>query len=64
MLTELIEKKHRARKIMIFTQFADTAHYLVQQLSDRGVQQIAAATGDSEDPTKLAKAVQPGEQPQ
>src|SRR6202043_465945 len=37
-----------------FTQFADTVDYLVAQLHERGIARVAAATGDSENPTKLA----------
>ncbi len=53
-LAELVQKKHRGRKIVVFTQFADTVHYLVNELANRGVESISAVTGDSEDPTKLA----------
>jgi hypothetical protein len=53
-LAELVQKKHPRRKIIVFTQFADTVHYLVTELENRGVQRISAVTGDSDDPTKLA----------
>jgi hypothetical protein len=53
-LVELVQKKHPGRKILVFTQFADTVEYLVSQLAIRGVQRVAAVTGDSENPTKLA----------
>jgi superfamily II DNA or RNA helicase len=53
-LNELIVKKYPDRKIIVFTQFADTVQYLVKELQDRSVGRIAAVTGDSEDPTKLA----------
>jgi superfamily II DNA or RNA helicase len=53
-LAELVQKKHPGRKIIVFTQFADTVEYLVTELVNRGVQRISAVTGDSEDPTKLA----------
>lgn len=53
-LTELVQAKHPGRKIIVFTQFADTVDYLVNELSSRGVQRISAVTGDSQDPTKLA----------
>jgi len=53
-LAELAQKKHPGRKIIVFTQFADTVHYLAKELENRGVQRISAVTGDSEDPTKLA----------
>jgi superfamily II DNA or RNA helicase len=53
-LWTLLAKKHPAEKILIFTQFADTVSYLVDQLRARGMNSIAGATGDSENPTALA----------
>ena len=53
-LHELLTKTHPDNKVLVFTQFADTAHYLGAQLKARGVTRLEAATGDSADPTELA----------
>ncbi|MBM4089144.1 MAG: NgoFVII family restriction endonuclease [Planctomycetes bacterium] len=53
-LMQLIARKHPGQKILVFTQFADTVEYLVGQLQARGLDHAAAATGDSDNPTKLA----------
>ena len=53
-LEELLRSKHADRKVLVFTQFADTVHYLKSELKARGVTDMAAATGDSPDVTKLA----------
>lgn len=53
-LIELINQRHPKEKLLIFTQFADTARYLNAQLAARGIQQVAEATGQSADPTTLA----------
>ncbi len=53
-LVEVITRKHPGQKVLVFTQFADTVNYLVGQLQQRGVVRVAAVTGDSENPTKLA----------
>lgn len=53
-LARLISKKHGTEKLLVFTQFADTARYLKDQLAARGIKQIEKATGDSLDPTELA----------
>ncbi len=56
-LTELLKLAsvgHGKEKLLIFTQFADTARYLKSQLTARGIKQIAEATGESADPTHLA----------
>ena len=53
-LADLIQKKHPKDKLLVFTQFADTARYLNTQLAARGIRQVAEATGQSADPTTLA----------
>jgi SNF2 family DNA or RNA helicase len=53
-LIRLIKTKHGKEKLLVFTQFADTAHYLKSQLVARGIKNIEEATGGSADPTQLA----------
>lgn len=53
-LWNLVSKQHPAEKVLVFTQFADTVHYLEGQLCARGLTKVAGATGDSENPTALA----------
>jgi superfamily II DNA or RNA helicase len=53
-LIELLTKKHPAEKVLIFTQFADTVHYLIDQLKARGITAVEGVTGDTDDPTELA----------
>jgi len=50
----LLTKTHPHDKVLIFTQFADTAYYLHQQLVARGLIQIEVASGRSANPTELA----------
>ncbi|NLD37035.1 MAG: NgoFVII family restriction endonuclease [Desulfatiglans sp.] len=58
-LHELINKSHKQDKILIFTQFADTANYLFEQLKAKGVKSIECVTGDSENPTHYAHRFSP-----
>jgi superfamily II DNA or RNA helicase len=53
-LVELLQHQHPTDKVLIFTQFADTARYLARALEDQGIQQVGLATGQSADPTALA----------
>ncbi|HSW62119.1 MAG TPA: helicase-related protein [Dissulfurispiraceae bacterium] len=53
-LHSLITKKHPDRKILVFTQFADTVDYLETELKKRGVSQLEGVTGDSANPTEAA----------
>ncbi len=58
-LFEVCTKKHPKEKILIFTQFADTAYYLFNDLKNRKIDNIACVTGDSDDPTKYAYRFSP-----
>ncbi len=53
-LHSLLTKTLPDRKVLIFSQFADTVHYLEAQLTKRGLADIAGVTGNSGDPTHLA----------
>ncbi|MDI7277919.1 MAG: C-terminal helicase domain-containing protein, partial [Anaerolineae bacterium] len=53
-LYNLVTQRHPGEKVLVFTQYADTARYLETQLQVLGVEQLAGVCGDSEDPTCLA----------
>lgn len=53
-LVSLLSKKHTREKVIVFTQFADTVHYLVAELKRRGITRLEGVTGNSADPTGLA----------
>jgi len=46
--------KERSEKVLVFTQFADTVHYLVSELKKRKIAKIEGVTGQSENPTEAA----------
>ena len=52
--TKLITESYPDRKIIVFSQFADTVRYLERELQSRGVGALAGVTGDSPDPTAMA----------
>lgn len=58
-LYDLLTKKHSKEKVLVFTQFADTAYYLTEQLKKRGITQIDCVTGDDENPTAKAQLFSP-----
>jgi SNF2 family DNA or RNA helicase len=58
-LLQLIQSVHPREKIIVFTQFADTVHYLERELRARGIRQVIGVTGDSSDPTLLAHRFSP-----
>lgn len=53
-LIDLVRVDHPNDKLLIFTQFADTARYLEAALKKAGVPAISAVTGQSVNPTRLA----------
>lgn len=58
-LCALLTKKHKDEKVLVFTQFADTANYLAEILKKRGIQKLESVTGSSENPTALATRFSP-----
>lgn len=58
-LHELLTITHKHEKVLVFTQFADTAYYLTEQLQKRGISQLEAVTGANENPTALAHRFSP-----
>ena len=53
-LFALLAKQHPDKKVIVFTQFADTVRYLEAQLRVRGMQRLAGVTGGDENPTGYA----------
>ena len=53
-LQNLLTKDFPDQKILVFTQFADTARYLESELKRRGVGPVGLVCGDSNDPTEVA----------
>lgn len=58
-LVELLKETHSEDKVLIFSQFADTVHFLERELKARNVSHMGAATGQSADPTELARRFSP-----
>ena len=58
-LYELLTTKHSKEKVLVFTQFADTAFYLTEQLKKRGIKKLECVTGEDENPTALAHRFSP-----
>ena len=58
-LADLLEKKHGADKVIVFTQFSDTARYVYHQLKRRGMPQVACVTGGSNNPTEIVEHFSP-----
>ena len=53
-LQKLLTGTYPDRKVLVFSQFADTVRYLENELKGRGIGALEAVTGDSPDPTATA----------
>ena len=58
-LIDLVTVTHAGRKVLVFSQFADTVEYLARELTGQGVARVAAVTGGSGNPTRLAHRFSP-----
>lgn len=58
-LIELVTQDHPQEKVLIFTQFADTANYLGNALKNAQIPGVAVVTGSSHDPTAIAHRFSP-----
>lgn len=58
-LEKLVTVTHSTDKVLVFTQYSDTAKYIYSQLQRRGIGQLDIATGDSSDPTAIAERFSP-----
>ncbi len=58
-LEKLCTYDHKNEKILIFTQFADTACYLYEHLKKRRISNIACATGQAENLTETVRSFSP-----
>jgi len=58
-LYNLLANTHQDEKVLVFTQFSDTAEYLAAELKNKFMLKIEAVTGDTKDPTELAHRFSP-----
>lgn len=58
-LEKLLIGKHGKDKVLVFTQFSDTAHYIYRQLQKRGVDKVACATGGTGNQTDIVEHFSP-----
>jgi superfamily II DNA or RNA helicase len=58
-LYNLVTQKYSTEKVIVFTQYSDTAYYLYNALKQRGLQNTECATGSSENATDIAHRFSP-----
>ena len=58
-LHALLTETYPERKVLVFSQFADTVCYIEEQLKAKGLKSVAGVTGNSTEPTVLAQRFSP-----
>ncbi len=59
-LVDVITKRHPDEKVLVFTEYTDTADYVAKALTQRGIKDVTAASGSVAKPTRLARRFSPG----
>jgi len=59
LLEKLLCGKHKGDKVLVFTQYSDTANYICRELQKRGIAHVGAATGGSQNPTAIVDKFSP-----
>ena len=58
-LVDLVSNKCAGKKVLVFSQFADTVDYLADRLAERGIDALEKVTGETENPTAIAERFSP-----
>lgn len=58
-LVKLACDDHGSEKVVVFTEYADTANYIAQVFAERGIEKVEAVTGSNADPTLAARRFSP-----
>jgi len=58
-LVDLLRKEHRGQKVLIFSEYVDTADYVAQALQDAGIADVGLASGETDDPAGIARRFSP-----
>lgn len=58
-LEKLLTSKHLDEKVIVFTQYSDTANYIYNQLIKRGITHVGCVTGGCANPTDMASRFSP-----
>lgn len=59
LLVDMLTKTHKDEKVVVFTQYSDTANYIYRELHRRGLKQLSVVTGSCENPTAEVEKFSP-----
>lgn len=58
-LVDLLANEHAGEKVLVFTEYSDTAEYITEALTDAGIPHVGLATGDTDNPANIARRFSP-----
>ena len=58
-LVDLLTNDHPGEKVLVFTEYSDTADYIANALTEAGVANVALAPGNTETPAEIARRFSP-----
>ncbi len=58
-LVDLIRGPHEGKKVLVFSEYSDTAAYVAEALGQAGIANVGLATGESTDPANVARRFSP-----
>ena len=58
-LETLLARTHGEEKVLVFTQYSDTAEYIFRQLQKRGIERVGCVTGNTVNPTEIVERFSP-----
>ena len=58
-LVDLLRGDHEGKKVLVFSEYKDTADYVAEALEAAGIDNVGLATGDSADPSDVARRFSP-----
>lgn len=58
-LVDLLRTEHPGEKVLVFTEYVDTAEYVAEALRDAGIANVGLASGQSEDAAAIARRFSP-----
>lgn len=58
-LVDLLSTEHAGEKVLVFTEYSDTAEYVAQALTDAGIDNVGLVTGDTDNPADIARRFSP-----
>lgn len=58
-LVDLLRTEHAGEKVLIFTEYVDTADYVARALRDAGIANVGLASGNTDNPGAIARRFSP-----